>query len=142
MATVIDGDGDDDVLGFRTRYTLKRIRLRSSVSYGAWECARFTAYVLGSVVLVPWLIVWPAVVLWAAWMMAGGSLVGAADLLTTNSPDVLAWIYVVGALAQSLTILGARPYESELSRRLTAWTITERAADERVRRGLPRGRPT
>lgn len=129
----------DDVLSPRTLYLLARIKLRSSPSYWAWECARFATYVLGSVVLVPWLIVWPAVVLWAAWMMAGGSLVGAADLLTTNSPDVLAWIYVVGALAQSLTIIGARPYESELSRRLTAWEITHRAERERARRRGPLG---
>jgi hypothetical protein len=127
----------DDILGRRTRYVLKRIELRRSPTYWLCEVCRFLGYALGSVVLLPWLVVWPAVVVWAAWLMAGGSLAGAATLLTTDSPDVLAWIYLAGSFAQSLTIIGSRPYESELSRRMNAWEITYRADQERLRRGHP-----
>lgn len=126
-----------DVLPAAVEYHTKRLELLHSPSYWLWECLRFLGYTVGSVVLVPWLLVWPAIVVWAAWMMAGGSLHGAAELLTTGSPEFLAWLYIAGAFGQSLTIIGSRPYESELSRRLTAWEITRNAQAERVRRGFP-----
>lgn len=127
----------EDMLGTQASFHAKRLEILRSPSYWAWECLRFIGYALGSVVLVPWLLVWPAVVMWAAWMMAGGSLNDAAEMLTTGSPKVLAWVYVAGSFAQSLTIVGSRPYESELSRRLAAWEITRWAQEERARRGFP-----
>jgi hypothetical protein len=127
----------DDVFALEVSRMSKRLELVRSPTYWAVEAIRFAWYLIGSVLVVPWLLVWPAVVGWAAWLMAGGDAAAALRLLRADFPEVIAWFYVFGAAAQSLTVLGTRPYESELQRRLQAHEFSWRNDRERARRGIP-----
>lgn len=85
------------------------------------ELLRISAYLFGRVLAVPWLLVWPALVFWLLWARAGFDLGQIGHDGQAASWAWMAWIYGLGATLHSLTVLGVRPYESEVERRLKAY---------------------
>jgi hypothetical protein len=95
-----------------------RRELRRDPGLWAIELTRLTVYIIWRLFALPWLLIWPAVVLWLMWYLGGYDLTHVGHLLQEPLESRWLWTYVTGAAFQTLNTLGANPYESEFERRL------------------------
>lgn len=114
MAAVLE----DPLDSFNVRLAARRKWLRSPAMW-MMEALRFSLYLVGSVV-VPWLLVWPAIILWVLIIANIGDVRLTATALLSSLDQELVWAYFIGATMHSLTLFGARPYAREIDRRVEA----------------------
>ena len=114
---------------------VKRCALERDPRVWAAEALRVGGFLLVRVLIVPWALIWPAVIGWIRLCVSDGDLTAALEWPVSAG---LLGLYVVAASLHSATVWSRWEYESEVSRRLTIymthWHAEARRNRDRCRR--------